>query len=1060
MLCFRCGSQAPDGAPSCPNCGQKFAEPGVNLASLQGRFKVLDRKGRAVEPKPAADDGSGLEPGTELQSRYLILDRISRASLGTVYRVKDREIDGEVALKLFPAALFPEESSRENFRRQIRKVKRLSQQNVVRIYDEGVVDGRPFYTMQLLEGGMSLHKIISLRRTRDSLFDLQETEPILAQISLGLQYAHRSGCHGCLKPEDIVVLPDVVKIVDFAVASAIEPGRLLAAVQAAGTDAYLAPEQRRGGPPDVRADIYSLGIILCEMLAGVRTLAPNELLSDKNPALPPAIDKLILRALADDPADRYRSVEELTEDLTSIIDTGRAIDEAIGGQSEVASLALLESPPPMPADMLDDVERPLPPRLPSSPDLTPSGAPRDPSLPPTPATDATDHDILIEEVIELAGAAPATAPAPAPPDVLFDDRLLDAWAVPAGGPGARGGRPVPVPVPRGRKDRSLWGLAFGALLILAIISVGTYLFISKRLGQRQGHPIVAEALVPGTGPATPSTVSPGTEAGQQSTSTPSPVTSSPEAPAPGVAAGSAAIASSAEAPAPGVAAGSAAIASSAEAPAPGVAAGSAATASSPAASLPGDAPKAVPASGPALSASAASPPAPVASVASAPAAPLPSAATTAPGMTPGAVRPAGPAAVPPVAPKAAPLAAAPPVAGPAPARPPTAAPAVAPPAPPREPVAARLPAGSPAPAPGAAVVPSSGVPVPSSRGPSGPAAPAASAARPPAAGNPPAAAAGIPDWSRQSLEPTTPAPAATTTHGAAGWPVAANPAVGSPAPRPASAPAPASGPLPAAAGPAWPTAAPAPSPRPSPPVASPPPASAPAPAAPPVAAPPAVAPPVVSPAAAAPPVVLAAAPAPPPSLPAPVPAAAPDKPTKCPGGMVKIQKGKFVAGAKEGDRDRGFEGTARAVETRAYCIDVYEYPNRAGAQPMAGVDLAAARRLCAAQDKRLCDAAEWEKACKGPKGAAYPYGATFDPDVCVTEDRKEEGRAVSPAGSFKKCRSGYGVYDMSGNLAEWTEGGTMHGGSAQKPDYSVRCTSKARKSADAFTGFRCCRDAQ
>ena len=167
---------------------------------------------------------------------------------------------------------------------------------------------------------------------------------------------------------------------------------------------------------------------------------------------------------------------------------------------------------------------------------------------------------------------------------------------------------------------------------------------------------------------------------------------------------------------------------------------------------------------------------------------------------------------------------------------------------------------------------------------------------------------------------------------------------------------------------------------------------------------------------------------------------------KCRKGRVKIK--------------RGSERVPSVAATDSYCIDRYEYPGT-GRVPSTHATYAQAEAVCAARNARLCTDKEWERACKGPRTYRYPYGNKFDPDRCVTEDADENPRDVQAAGSFKGCKSGYGVYDLSGNVAEWTAEGHVRGGSAQKPDYAVRCAHKVKRARAAqhpFAGFRCCSD--
>jgi serine/threonine protein kinase/formylglycine-generating enzyme required for sulfatase activity len=191
------------------------------------------------------------------------------------------------------------------------------------------------------------------------------------------------------------------------------------------------------------------------------------------------------------------------------------------------------------------------------------------------------------------------------------------------------------------------------------------------------------------------------------------------------------------------------------------------------------------------------------------------------------------------------------------------------------------------------------------------------------------------------------------------------------------------------------------------------------------------------------------------------------KKPECPSGMARIKAGGFRMGSAEDDPMRNFsEKRLARVKTDEYCIDRFEFPNRRGAAPKASVNWNVAKSLCENEGKRLCTEAEWERACKGFKGLRFPYGDEFDDQKCNTETKAGEKRTVRAAGAFGGCRSGFGVFDMSGNVAEWTStplgGGAamiIKGGAANKPDWAVRCANRGNKpsgSRDAFLGFRCC----
>ncbi|MEW5743363.1 MAG: SUMF1/EgtB/PvdO family nonheme iron enzyme, partial [Myxococcota bacterium] len=184
----------------------------------------------------------------------------------------------------------------------------------------------------------------------------------------------------------------------------------------------------------------------------------------------------------------------------------------------------------------------------------------------------------------------------------------------------------------------------------------------------------------------------------------------------------------------------------------------------------------------------------------------------------------------------------------------------------------------------------------------------------------------------------------------------------------------------------------------------------------------------------------------------------------CPEGMRPVAAGTFKMGTAPGDPMMGFDEKALSpVTLEAYCIDTFEYPNKRGVTPTTNIGFADAKRLCEAQGKRLCSEAEWERGCKGPGGAKWPYGSNFDANTCNTEDDVGDARSLAPSGRYARCRSGFGVADLSGNVAEWTADKIIKGGSFASSDYAVRCS--ARKNGASFSkssevGFRCCADSR
>jgi len=166
----------------------------------------------------------------------------------------------------------------------------------------------------------------------------------------------------------------------------------------------------------------------------------------------------------------------------------------------------------------------------------------------------------------------------------------------------------------------------------------------------------------------------------------------------------------------------------------------------------------------------------------------------------------------------------------------------------------------------------------------------------------------------------------------------------------------------------------------------------------------------------------------------------------CPDGMARVHR-RFEVTLEDG---------SKADDYRVYCIDRHEFPG-AGQMPRVNVDLEEARAACSARGKRLCNRTEWRFAC----GGRYPYGRTYDPAACNTVSDDGMPRSVVATGSNPACRSRWGVFDMVGNVAEWTSDGFVNGGDAYRHGESAMCTQASRRAGgNPYVGFRCCADAE
>ena len=275
--------------------------------------------GRAVPAGRLAD-------GSRLGERYEIRSFLGRGGMGDVYRAYDRELDRDVALKLIRPDLAEEPRVMERFRREVQLASRVTHGNVLRAYDLGEHDDLKYLSMQYVDG----ETLADLIR-RERKLAVSRIVAIFRQLCEGLAAAHEQGIlHRDLKPANVMLdRRDQVYIGDFGLARSIDQTRLTMTGAVVGTPAYMSPEQVKGEPIDARSEIFSLGVILYEMVTGrapfagdssysvmmKRLQGPPPPAKALNPDLPAHLSKVLDRCLAVDRDLRYGSVQEILRDL-------------------------------------------------------------------------------------------------------------------------------------------------------------------------------------------------------------------------------------------------------------------------------------------------------------------------------------------------------------------------------------------------------------------------------------------------------------------------------------------------------------------------------------------------------------------------------------------------------------------------------------------------------------------------------------------------------------------------------------------------------------------------
>lgn len=280
----------------------------------QGTDPLLDDLRRSVARR---DEPCGADEPPAIPDYQITGPPLGAGATGIVYPARHIKLGRPVALKTIAQSSV---AIARLFELEARAVARLQHPNIVQIYDVGRHANRPFLALEFIDGG-------SLReRINDGVIELREALRIILIVAEALDHAHRQGIVHCdLKPSNILVTTDgIPKIADFGIARWTESETYWEdASGSVGTPRYMAPEQRsRGGAVGPSADVYSLGVILCEMILG-RTPGPGPE-SDRDLAkLPPDIEILIRRCLQSAPADRYPDAQGLADDLAVFL-AGRA----------------------------------------------------------------------------------------------------------------------------------------------------------------------------------------------------------------------------------------------------------------------------------------------------------------------------------------------------------------------------------------------------------------------------------------------------------------------------------------------------------------------------------------------------------------------------------------------------------------------------------------------------------------------------------------------------------------------------------------------------------------
>lgn len=273
--------------------------------------------------------------GTTLNDRYKLLERIGAGGMASVFRAQDLLLGREIAVKMLHDGLAGDELFVRQFQREAHSAANLSHPNIVTVHDIGQYQHRSFIVMEYIEG-QTLKALIRHYAQKGQVMPLNLAFDLVIQVCQGIGYAHRSGLVHCdVKPQNMLVTADrYVKVADFGIARAMTQSSMQHSDMVWGTPQYFSPEQAAGEAATPASDVYSLGIILFEMLTGrlpfegesATAIAlkhlqePPPQLSQFNAQLPEQLERVVRKVLAKEPAGRYRTAGQLSRILIALRD--------------------------------------------------------------------------------------------------------------------------------------------------------------------------------------------------------------------------------------------------------------------------------------------------------------------------------------------------------------------------------------------------------------------------------------------------------------------------------------------------------------------------------------------------------------------------------------------------------------------------------------------------------------------------------------------------------------------------------------------------------------------
>jgi len=333
IQCPTCGTQNTAGQARCARCNTPLSGHGA-----KSRGKTANSGGQPNQASRKKQPHITFPRGKVLANRYTIIEMIGRGGMGCIYKAHDNVLNEEVALKMLLPQFVRDSVVVNRFYNEARIARQLAHPNIVRVHDIGMTEGVLYISMEYLRG-RSLRDLME-HQGGGQWLSIEMALRIVDGICEALEYAHQYTVHRDIKPENVMIGENgQVKIMDFGISKLVAKSNLTATSMVMGTPHYMSPEQFKDSRAvDGRADVYSMGVLIYEMLTGGLPTGMGKPLSAVRSDALPELDAIVIKCTEKDPENRYQSVQELRQAVQSVRNRYHPSAWGVGGAFQGAGV--------------------------------------------------------------------------------------------------------------------------------------------------------------------------------------------------------------------------------------------------------------------------------------------------------------------------------------------------------------------------------------------------------------------------------------------------------------------------------------------------------------------------------------------------------------------------------------------------------------------------------------------------------------------------------------------------------------------------------------------------